>query len=93
MQPPTGPGQPKSGGVQWDMGGMRTHASDVASATPGTDEVVLNFGVKRGADQVGGDVAVELLRQIGLRPNTAKHLHDMLARLLAEEDARANRPR
>jgi hypothetical protein len=93
MEQPTGPGRPQSGGVQWDLAGMRTHASDIASAVAGPAEVVLNFGARHGADRLGGDVGVSLLQQVELRPLTARHLHDMLARLLAEEDAKANRPR
>lgn len=83
----------QAGGLRWDTSGMRSHSSDVANAIAGADEVVLSFGAKRGADLPGGDIGVELLQRIGLRPLTAKHLHDMLGNLFAEEDAKANRPK
>jgi len=78
------------GGVQWDIGAMRTLATDIATVSTATDEVVLNFGRVVTRDGAQG---MDLLQRIGLRPLTARHLHDMLSKLIAEADARANQPR
>jgi len=78
------------GGVRWDTAAMRGHATDVVTASAARDEVVLNFGRTVPRD---GALGVALLQRIGLRPLTARHLHDMLGKLIAEADARANQPR
>jgi len=77
-------------GVQWDTGAMRDHATDIVSASAAHDEIVLNFGRIVPRD---GPQGVELLQRIGLRPLTARHLYDMLGKLVAASDARANEPR
>lgn len=81
------PGGAAGSPVRWDQSAARTQAASVASVTAVADRVVLSFGVRHGEDAPGSLQGVELLRRIALQPMTAKHLHDMLARLLAEATA------
>jgi len=48
---------------------------------------LLHFGVRDGIDRPGQQQGVKLLRRLAMRPMTAKHLHDMLSRLIAEAAA------
>jgi len=63
----------------------------VATASAAREQIILNFGAKRGHDYPGGEVIVELLRRIALDPLTAKHLLATLQRLIADYDARSPR--
>ena len=71
-------------GVRWDCSAMRQQASDVAQARSVADRIVLSFGVRQGDDTPGREQRVALTRRIALDPMTAKQLHEMLARLIAE---------
>lgn len=73
----------------WDSAGARLHESLLVTAAAGTDEIVLSFGTTRVEDEARVPV---LQGQVALSPRAAQHLRDMLARLLAEHDARAPRP-
>ena len=78
----------ESGQISWDSSAARSQVAAVASAVSVADQVVLSFGVRHGEDRPGSEQTVSLLRRIALQPMTAKNLHDMLARLLAEAGAR-----
>ena len=70
--------------VRWDHSAARTHASSVAAATGLAGRIVLSFGARVGEDAPGQEQRVALQRRIALEPVTAKNLHDMLSRLVAE---------
>lgn len=74
-------------GIRWDRSAARSQVASIASVGSASDRVVLSFGVRHGEDAPGAEQGVTLLRRIALQPMTAKHLRDMLARLLAEADA------
>ena len=74
-------------GVHWDRSAARTHRATVTAAASIADRIVLSFGMREGEDKPGAEQAVQLARRIALQPMTAKHLHDMLARLIAETAA------
>ena len=78
--------------VVWDRSKMHGHVSTIASASSATDQIVLNFGVRQGPDKAGTEQGVSLTRRIVLQPMTAKHLHDMLSRLLAEATTTGENP-
>jgi hypothetical protein len=73
--------------VVWDRSAVGVHFSTIATATPIAGEVLLHFGVRDGIDRPGQQQGVKLLRRLAMRPMTAKHLHDMLSRLIAEAAA------
>ena len=86
MSDPADQGQP----VRWDASAARSHRSDIATATLLANQVVLNFGHREGEDRPGHEQMAVLQARVALQPMTAKHLHDMLSRLVAE--FAANKP-
>lgn len=91
--PLTSPTAGRAEGVRWDTGAMRTLVSNIASASAVDGGVVLNFGSKHDSADISGATTLELLGRIRLEPRTAKNLHDVLARLVADALAQAKRPR
>ena len=78
--------------VRWDRSAARQVVGVVAVANAQSDRIVLSFGTRRGEDQPGREQGVTLTQRIALHPMTAKHLHDMLSRLLAEAAANPSAP-
>ena len=70
--------------VRWDQSAARTHAAPVAAAANLDGRIVLSFGARLGEDAPGQEQRAILQRRIALEPATAKALHDMLSRLIAE---------
>jgi len=79
--------------ITWETLEARLHACDVANAHAGVDGVTLNFGATWRPDESQAGVAVRMLQQIALRPQTAKNLRDLLARLIADAEAASQRRR
>ena len=75
--------------IRWDRSAAQGYACRVAVANLEANHVVLSFGARRGEDYPGREQSVVLLRRIAMQPMTAKHLHDMLSRLVAEAAAAA----
>jgi hypothetical protein len=78
--------------IRWDRSAAQGYASAVAVANLEANHVVLSFGARRGEDFPGREQSVVLLRRIAMRPMTAKNLHDMLSRLIAEAAAAKAEP-
>jgi hypothetical protein len=78
--------------LNWDTSGLQSHRCSVATASVTREQIILNFGAKKGRDYPGGEVIVELLRRIIIDPLTAKHLLATLQRLIAEHDAKPAAP-
>jgi hypothetical protein len=74
--------------MQWDTSSLQSHRCTVVTASATHDQIILNFGAKRGRDYPSGEIIGELLRRIALDPLAAKHLLATLQRLIAEHDAR-----
>jgi hypothetical protein len=79
--------------MNWDTSRQESHDCTLATASVTPMEVIVNFGAKRGRDHPGGEVGVELLRRIALKPLTAKHLAATLERVLTAYDGGAQRSR
>jgi len=80
--------QAASGAPRWDLTGMSSAYCNVASATGLRDAVSVNLGVThRDGGRTPAELKVELLHRVVLTPLAAKHLHQMLGRLLGEHDA------
>jgi hypothetical protein len=77
--------------MNWDTSQLQTHDCTLATASVTPMEIILNFGAKRGRDYNGGEVTVELLQRIALKPLTAKHLAATLERVIAAYDAGSRR--
>jgi hypothetical protein len=97
----SGPGGSDRGGsdpggrgpaIRWDRSAAQGYAGAVAVANLEANHVVLSFGARRGEDYPGREQSVVLLRRIAMRPMTAKNLHDMLSRLIAEAAAAKAEP-
>lgn len=73
--------------MNWDISQRLSHDSTLATASVTPNEIILNFGAKRDHGDPGGEVMVELLQRIALKPLTAKHLADTLERVIAAYDA------
>ena len=78
--------------IRWDRSAAQGLACGVAVANLEANHVVLSFGARRGEDYPGREQSVTLLRRIAMQPMTAKHLHDMLSRLIAEAAAAKAEP-
>lgn len=74
--------------LRWDASGMRSTHCDTASTAAGKADVTLNFGVRRAKEGGSAEVGIELRHRIVLTPAAAKSLHDLLARVIAEHEAR-----
>ena len=77
--------------IVWDVEQAHQLACDVANAQASADGVVVNFGATWRPDASQNCVAVRMLQQIALPPQTAKNLRDLLDRLIADADADAAR--
>lgn len=71
---------------RWDASGAASAYCNVASARAAREGVALNFGMVQAA-RAGASLTPELLHRIVLAPRTARELHQILGRLLAEHDA------
>jgi len=85
-------GPPQGQKIRWDASAASRHLSDVATATLTANHIVLNFGRRLGEDRPGREQGVALQGRIALQPMTAKHLYDMLNRLVAETAASQSAP-
>jgi len=78
--------------LRWDTSDLVSHDCTLATANAADGKVILSFGAKLGHNgpdvTQGGEISVNLLQSIALRPLTAKRLLEMLERLIAERDAR-----
>jgi hypothetical protein len=79
-------------GIRWDTSRLETHVCNLATATSAQDRVVFSFGAAMVAGEDGAH-AVRLLGRVSLPPVAAKHLHDMLSRLVAEHDTFLHQPK
>jgi len=77
----------------WDASRAASSYCNVASATAARGAVVLHMGVTREGGRAAGETGVELLHRVAMSPLTAKHLHQLLSRLIAEHGARPGAPR
>lgn len=68
----------------WDTSDTRMQVCDIATATASTETVVLAFGAREADEYQVQAFSARLLQQIALRPESAKHLRDMLARALED---------
>lgn len=68
----------------WNTSDTRVQVCDVAVARPSAEGVVLSFGAREMDDHQVQAFTARLLRSIALRPESARHLRDMLAQALAD---------
>ena len=81
------PGGAAASDIRWDMAAAKHHVSDVASALPGADDVIVNFGLTCAAEEADGAVSVRLTRRISMQPQTARRFRDLLRNVIADADA------
>lgn len=78
-----------SGAPNFDMANARSTIADLATATPGEHDVVLNFGALQAAD---GAVSAALVKRISLSPRAARRLQTVLQQLIADAEQGGSRP-
>lgn len=66
----------------WDTADTRMQVCDIATAVSEGGTIVLSFGARETDDYQVQAFTARLLRAIALRPESARHLKDMLARAL-----------
>ena len=88
-----GPAEAERGAVRWDTAGAKSSYCNLANASATREAVTLNFGVSQSAERHGAEVGIELLHRVIVSPLVAKHLHDLLSKLVAEHDAHYGNPR
>lgn len=74
--------------LNWDVSDIRTQVCDLATARSEDDRIVLNFGARAADEAQVQAFGARLARRIALRPASARHLRDMLARAMAEPGTR-----
>ena len=79
---------PPQARVRFNPANVKSTYCNMCNATSTREEMVLNFGVNENWDRGAGDLEVNLEHRIILSPFAAKRLHDMLAKLLSEYEAR-----
>jgi hypothetical protein len=79
--------------VRWDRSRFEELSSALVAARAKDDYVVIDFGdlLRGGAE--GEEQSARLRRRIALQPVAAKHLCDMLGRLVAEGGVRMDDPK
>ncbi|HET6236452.1 MAG TPA: hypothetical protein VFE41_16055 [Acetobacteraceae bacterium] len=73
--------------TEWDVATATSHTCNVATASAGQDDVVINIGVTNAGHGHPNKMSVELIKRFSLRPRTAQALRDMLRDLIANIDA------
>jgi len=68
-----------------------SHACNMATATAGQEDVVINIGIANAGQEHPREMSAELIKRFSLRPRTARALRDMLREVIANIDA--ERPR
>jgi len=71
--------------LSWDTSDIVTRTCDIATATTTADRVLLHFGTREADELQVQAYGARLLRQIALRPASARHLRDMLAQAVAPQ--------
>jgi hypothetical protein len=79
--------------VRWDTAGSRSSYCNVANAIATRETVVVNFGLTQSVERRRTELGIELLHRVVISPLVAKHLHDLLSKLIAEHDAHSGNPR
>lgn len=77
-------GQP----VRLDTSNLKSSYCNVCNATSTREEVVLNFGINKNWDLGQANLEVELQHRIILSPFAAKRLHELMATLIKQHEAR-----
>lgn len=76
-------------GVKWNTDQLKSSYANFANATSTREEVVINFGVNHNWDRSNlQELEIELSHRIVLSPFAAKRLHELLAKLMLEYEAR-----
>lgn len=78
----------EQGGLQWNTSGLASASyCNVASTVATPEAVVLNLGQIQSTGGAQAESRIELLHRVVLNPRTAKQLHELLNRVIAEHDA------
>lgn len=78
----------QQGRVQLNPANVKSTYCNVCNATSTREEVILNFGINQNWDRGAGPLEVSLEHRIILSPFAAKRLSELLAKLMAEYEAR-----
>ena len=87
------PVAPGGGAIRWNTEGTKSSYCNVANAISTRETVILNFGLSQSVAGRSAEMGVDLLHRVVVAPLTAKHLLDLLSRLIAEHDAHSTNPR
>lgn len=74
--------------VKWNVEQLKSSYVNFANANSTREEVVVNFGLNKSWDRQQAEVEIELLHRVVMSPFAAKRLGELLAKLLAEYEAR-----
>lgn len=77
-----------AGSVKWNVDNLKSSYVNFANANSTQEEVVLNFGTNNNWDRSGSAAEIELAHRIVMSPFAAKRLADLLAKLVAQYEAR-----
>jgi Protein of unknown function (DUF3467) len=81
------------GAMRGVTAGSKSSYCNVANANATRETVILNFGLSQNAERRGAELGIDLLHRVVVSPLVAKHLHDLLSKLMAEYDAHYGNPR
>lgn len=85
---PTGASAVPASNVKWNVENLKSSYVNFANANSTQEEVVLNFGTNHNWDRSGSAAEIELSHRIVMSPFAAKRLADLMAKLVAQYEAR-----
>ena len=74
--------------VKWNVEHLKSSYVNFANANSTQEEVVLNFGMNNNWDRMASEVEIELAHRIVMSPFAAKRLAELMAKLVAQYEAR-----
>lgn len=74
--------------VKWNLANLKSSYANFSRVNSTREEVVLNFGVNTTWDRITSEVEFELAHRVVMSPFSAKRLAEVLAKLVADYEAR-----
>lgn len=87
-QPPPRPTDAAAPQLKWNVTNLKSSYANFVNANSTREEVVLNFGLNTSWDRAQPELEIELHHRIMMSPFATKRLSELLARLIAEYEAR-----
>ena len=81
-------GQAQTPQLRWDVSNLKSSYANVCNVSSTREEVVLNFGINQNWDRAMQDIEIQLTHRIIVSPFAAKRMTELMARVIAEYEAK-----